>query len=281
MKLFGVKINISFILMLLICFVLGYGQEIVLGFLAVFIHELIHTIIAAMLGYTIEYIEIFPFGGVARIKETIALEPRDEILIAIGGPIINLIIAYIGVNYKIIINEFFIYTNLGIGVFNLIPILPLDGGRIVRAYLALIYGVKKATKIISVISKGVIGIMIFTGIYLSKIDINNVYMIVVALFLYIAVNKEIHMSRFMFIKEFAYKRKNIREKRIVPIKNVIVRSDVNIKVIIESFLVGKYHIIMVVDEKYNVIGNLTESEILDGAIKYGINVSLEKLLKDR
>ncbi|PAB61366.1 M50 family metallopeptidase [Anaeromicrobium sediminis] len=278
MKFFGVKINMAFILMLLIFFVFGYFEEIILAFIAVFIHELFHTIMARLLGYNIESIEIFPFGGVAKLKETIALEPRDEILIAISGPLINLIIAFIGVNYKILINEFFIYSNLGIGIFNLIPILPLDGGRIIRAYLSLNCGIKKATKIISIISKCLIVTMATYGLYMIKEDYSNIFVVLLSIFLYMAVNKEIKMSKYMFIKEFAHKKRSIRNNKILTVKNIVVKKDVRVKEIIDSFLVGKYHMIMVVDEQYNVIGNLTENEILDGVIKYGINVSLEKLL---
>ncbi|MCT4594955.1 MAG: M50 family metallopeptidase [Anaeromicrobium sp.] len=279
MKFFGVKINMAFILMLLIFFVFGYFEEIILSFIAVFVHELFHTMTALLLGYSIESIEIFPFGGVTKLKETLALEPRDEILVAISGPLINLIIVFIGVNYKIIINEFFIYSNLGIGIFNLIPILPLDGGRVIRAYLSLNYGIKKGTKIISIISKCIIIIMATFGLSMIKEDYSNIFVLLLSIFLYMAVNKEINMSRYMFIKEFAHKKRSIRNKKILTVKNIIAKKDVSLKEIIDSFLVGKYHMIMVVDEEYNVVGNLTENEILDGAIKYGINVSLEKLLR--
>jgi stage IV sporulation protein FB len=80
---------------------LGIFWESIIAFSLVFVHELVHSYAAHKLGYDILRIEIFPFGGVAEYLGLVAMEPLNEIKIAIVGPLFNLITAVV----------FFIFTN--------------------------------------------------------------------------------------------------------------------------------------------------------------------------
>jgi Zn-dependent protease len=113
-------------------------------FVCVVLHELGHCLQARRYGVRVRDIILFPIGGVAR-AESIPERPRHEILVAIAGPVVNFAIA--GVLFAglalagtpphgegILVD--LAMVNLGLGLFNLVPAFPMDGGRILRGALA-------------------------------------------------------------------------------------------------------------------------------------------------
>ena len=122
--------------------VLGVGTA-VLFFVSVLLHELSHSVMARRLGMPVEGITLFIFGGVTRTKGE-AESAQDEFTVAIVGPLTSIAIA--GVCWMLVnltgtlFPEAVLYgighlgwLNLGLGVFNLLPGFPLDGGRVLRA----------------------------------------------------------------------------------------------------------------------------------------------------
>jgi Zn-dependent protease len=123
------------------------GQAVLLVlavFVCVVLHELGHCVQARRYGVKVRDIVLFPIGGVAR-AESIPERPRHEILVAIAGPIVNFVIAGVlfgglaltgtpphGEGFGIDLA----WVNLGLGIFNLVPAFPMDGGRILRGALA-------------------------------------------------------------------------------------------------------------------------------------------------
>lgn len=121
-----------------------------------FIHELGHLIIGLILKLKLEKLEILPYGVTVLFKINIQdlnkkigkgnILELKKIVIALAGPIVSLIIALIYLNYDpIYLNKTdIIYSNILIAIFNLLPIYPLDGGRIINGILHIKYGNIKA-----------------------------------------------------------------------------------------------------------------------------------------
>ncbi len=115
---------------------------------SVFLHELGHVRVARRLGVPTLYIQLNAFGGLAVMN--IPRDPHLELLIAVAGPLVSLglsltlLIAYSMSAWPIAALAGKI--NLGIGVYNLIPCFPMDGGRILRALWSRRRGVEQATK---------------------------------------------------------------------------------------------------------------------------------------
>ena len=129
----------------------------VLIIISVLVHELTHSLIAQRFGLKVSEIELYVFGGVSKIEQE-PNTPRSELIISIFGPISSLIIGGIllSILYLIPITLpplfsvtllYSGFTNVILGIFNLIPAYPLDGGRVLRAFLwARRHDVLSATK---------------------------------------------------------------------------------------------------------------------------------------
>jgi Zn-dependent protease/CBS domain-containing protein len=126
------------------------GGTAIVFFGSVLLHELSHSVMATRLGIPVEGITLFLFGGVSKMKME-ARQPRDEFLIAIVGPLTSLALAGV---FWVIVNTttdllsplirfplgYLGWLNLLLGVFNLLPGFPLDGGRVLRSILWRIRG---------------------------------------------------------------------------------------------------------------------------------------------
>ena len=133
--------------------------------LVVLLHETAHFIVAKKLGYVCHKIKLMPYGAVLD-AETDDFSFYDEIKIAIAGPLCNLFLCLITIclwwlwpvsfNYT----EDFMLSNLVIGLFNLVPIFPLDGGRILLAVLTQKTGRASGVKMLKAIT-AIFGLALF------------------------------------------------------------------------------------------------------------------------
>jgi Zn-dependent protease len=150
---------------------------VVAVFVCVLLHELGHALTAKRFGVQTNDITLYPFGGVASI--TSEPGPKAELAIAIAGPIVNIIIAAVIsawitipdltkiADSQINIYVRLFYTNIALAVFNLLPALPMDGGRVLRACLVLCK-VERSTMIAARISQGLCLVLAVSGLYLQQ-----------------------------------------------------------------------------------------------------------------
>lgn len=174
-------------------------------FFCVVLHELGHALTAKRFGITTKKITLLPIGGVASL-ERIPESPKQELAVAIAGPLVNVFIALLlyfiipvqdilQLNFKEIfeslseltLQNFLFYlfiVNIGLVVFNLIPAFPMDGGRMLRAILAMNMTRVKATRIASGIGKGIAVLFLLVGL------VYNPFLIFIALFVFLGAYGE-------------------------------------------------------------------------------------------
>jgi Zn-dependent protease/CBS domain-containing protein len=208
-----VRIHLTFLLFLAWIFVASYASGgaatawysvtfIVLIFLCVLLHEFGHIFTARAFGVPTPYVTLLPIGGVAQL-ERIPEEPGQEFLIAIAGPLVNVVITIALVllagahlqssavtaidNTQIAMIDRLAAVNLFIALFNMIPAFPMDGGRILRALLASRLGYVRATEIAASVGQFVAFALGFIGLMYSPI------LIFIAIFVYLAASAEAHM----------------------------------------------------------------------------------------
>jgi Zn-dependent protease len=174
-------------------YLLGFFAALGL-FLSILVHELGHSLIGRHFNLRIKNITLWVLGGMAEF-ERIPKQRGTEALMAIAGPITSILMAGLawglqqatplsfgGMRF---ILSYLIYMNLVLAVFNLLPALPLDGGRVFRSLLAMRIAYRKATLIAATLSRILAAILGLVGL-LSL----NLWLMLIAFFIFIAVSGE-------------------------------------------------------------------------------------------
>ena len=169
---------------------------VILVFLSVLAHELSHSVMALSKGIRVRGITLFMFGGVSRFNQEFQ-RPITEFMVALVGPLISIILAVIfsGVWFLMgggdspmeVVLVLLAWTNLSLGVFNLMPGYPLDGGRLLRAGIWGLTGDhRKATQIASLLGLLAGGSMLVGGVTLAVFMelMNGVWLSIVGVFLF-------------------------------------------------------------------------------------------------
>jgi len=175
----------------------GAGILFILALFAVVVlHELGHALTARRFGIRTRDITLLPIGGVARM-ERMPDDPRQEILVALAGPAVNLALAallssvmtptawrdvdWVGGGDFL---SRLVWVNVSLAVFNLIPAFPMDGGRVLRAALALRMDHVRATRVAARIGQGAALALGLVGLFA------NPFLVLVALFVWVGAAAE-------------------------------------------------------------------------------------------
>jgi Zn-dependent protease len=168
----------------------------------VVLHELGHALMARRYGIRTEDITLYPIGGVARL-ERMPRSAGPELLIALAGPAVNFVIAgglYLGLslagpratnNLAGLFLTQLLNINLGLGLFNLLPVFPMDGGRVLRALLSGWMGRLKATEIAVQLGQTLAIVAMFMSIFYWE-----ALFFFLALFVYSAGGRELMAVRY-------------------------------------------------------------------------------------
>ena len=193
------RIDLKILFFLILFYFTNQLKMYILIMLFCFIHECGHMIVAKCLGFKIRSIELMPFGFFIEICANIDdynkkilksnMVELKKIFISIAGPLINLILAIIFININSEMSEVFVYSNLLIFVFNLIPIYPIDGGRVLKSVISIFKGRKRANVIVNNISN--ISVILLTIVCsLLILYLKNIAILFIVLYLWDIVHKE-------------------------------------------------------------------------------------------
>ncbi len=163
-------------------------------FFSILIHELGHSLVGQRFNLKIKSITLWVLGGMAEF-ESIPTQRGTEAVMAVAGPVTSFLLAglvwmlqhavpqpYGGLRF---ILAYLFYMNIVLGTFNLIPALPLDGGRVLRSLLAMRISYLKATKVAATLSK-TLALVLGLGGFLSL----NLWLMLIAFFIFVAVSGE-------------------------------------------------------------------------------------------
>lgn len=174
--------------------------ELLLLFLCVLLHELGHALAARRYGIQTREIILLPIGGVARL-ERMPEKPIQEVVVALAGPGVNVILATglaatlvaMGVTPEQAIEradngllEFLLFANIAMLLFNLVPAFPMDGGRVLRALLAMTMPYARATRIAAQVGQGFALLFAVFGVFVLRSPV----MVFIALFVFMAAGEE-------------------------------------------------------------------------------------------
>ena len=205
-----IRIHVTFLLFLVWLAAVYYragGPEaawegtifIVLLFLCVLLHELGHVFAARRYGVKTRDVTLWPFGGIASM-ERMPEKPSQELIVALAGPAVNVVIAavlllWLGTsldpqnltaieNPTVSLAAKLAGANIILVLFNMIPAFPMDGGRVLRALLAMHVGNARATELAATIGQGFAVVFGILGIFY------NPMLIIIAVFIFLAASGE-------------------------------------------------------------------------------------------
>ncbi len=207
----AVRIHLTFFLLLAVYGVLGWQQGgapaaidlvvfIALLFFCVVLHEFGHVFAARAYGIRTSDVTLLPIGGVASL-ERMPEKPAQEIVVALAGPAVNLVIAAVlavllGASFDLgetprlgnagaSLLDRVAVAHVALCVFNLIPAFPMDGGRVLRALLAIPMGYTRATRVAASIGQGLAFVFALLGLV-----VGNPLLVLIAVFIFLAASGE-------------------------------------------------------------------------------------------
>ena len=163
-----IRLHISLLLAILVLTIFsgaGFLAVIILAvgiFGSVALHELGHSVVARAKGGYIHEIVLYPFGGAAKISN-IPKRPIDEIMVAMAGPAVSLALALLFRQWELTL--FLGYLNGMLFFFNVLPVFPMDGGRVLRAALTIGKGRTEATRVAATVGKYFCGLFVPVGLF--------------------------------------------------------------------------------------------------------------------
>ena len=292
----GIHIFIHWTFLLLIGWVLlvnfSSGNNIeqlswsILFILAVFacvaLHELGHALMAARFGIKAKNIVLLPIGGTASIEKFPA-NPRQELAISIAGPVVNIVIATLlwlvllpnttftetPKDISIMHGHDFIYNlrivNIGLALFNLIPVFPMDGGRILRALLGFKLNYIQATTIATNAGKIIAVIFVALGILLI-----NPFLPIIGIFIIFSANTEEYYLRLKSL----VKGIKLNEVLMYDYNSLQANMTVQEAANVLNSNHSKYFILM---DGVNPIGSINRLEIVKAIAAMKYNEPLKKM----
>ncbi len=217
-KLAGIDVFIHFTFFLLLAWIafIHYSQNESVGaavtgivfilviFACVVLHELGHALTARKYGIQTRDIILLPIGGVARL-EKMPDKPAQELWVALAGPAVNVVIAALLAGYLFVTNSFtpvgqltsasasfaerIMAINIFLVVFNMIPAFPMDGGRVLRALLAMRLPYLKATQYAATLGQGIAVLFGIVGLFYNPL------LLFIAFFVWIGAAQETKLTQ--------------------------------------------------------------------------------------
>ena len=285
---FGIplKVNPFFFLLLAVVFFYGKLVEALLLFAIVLWHESFHVLVARLYRLDVLDIELLPFGGVARMDALLQLNPQVEWVVAIVGPLSNLVLVVLAYALVPIIDvplewfDFFIQANLGMALFNLLPALPLDGGRVLRSLLVRRQGFKEATSVASILGQ-VISLSLLGwggyGLYLGQYQ--ALIFIFFGVMLYWAARQEQKNASYIFLRYLTHKKQELRLKRVFAGRELVATEETSLGEVLKFFQPPHYHLIWVVDLDGQILGFFGELELIQALFEQGLGCKVGTLVK--
>jgi Zn-dependent protease/CBS domain-containing protein len=214
---------------------------VILLYASVLVHELSHSVVARGYGLPVRRIVLWPLGGVSEIDRE-APTPGREFAIAAAGPALSLVLGGIGWGLYQVVNTGIagaliwqlVFANIIVGLFNLLPGLPLDGGRMLRAVIWLVTKKPNTATLAAawtgrVLAIGLLAVPFFTGGLAGGDMVSTLWVIVIAGFMWTGATQSIKATRFRerlpALQARRLARKAISVPASTPLAEAVRRAD--------------------------------------------------------
>ena len=255
---------------------------VLLIFLCVLLHEFGHALAARRYGIKTHDITLLPIGGLARL-ERMPDKPSEEVVVALAGPAVTVVIAgalwiFIGLTGGLPDPEMMHQTgvplamrlftvNIWLVLFNMIPAFPMDGGRVLRAVLAMRMNYARATQIAASIGQGIAFIFFILGLW------SNPMLLLIAVFIYFGASSEVAFAQMKSVS------KGLRVSAAMVTQFQTLPLSATLHEAAEALLRTSQHEFPITDELGKVHGILTRDDMIAGLRKSGAETPVKEVMR--
>jgi len=228
-------------------------------------------------------VELHPFGGVARIRSAFATEPEAEFFVAAAGPAFNLLLACAAALavylHPGLHAQLFLETNLCLALFNLLPALPLDGGRMLRAMLCRIMPVKKATVITAALGIAAGSALSLLGICMALRQQGNFTYACVGILLLLTAARELRSKAYGAAQQLEYMQHRMHDEKAIFVRHLAVPWHMTLGQVFGLFVPNRYHIVHIIGESGASAGEADEGRLFAAAAQLGMQARVLRVLQ--
>lgn len=257
---------------------------IVAMFTCVLLHEFGHVLAARGYGIRTPDITLLPIGGLARL-ERMPRKPSEEFVVAICGPLVNVVIAsaiWLGTGIQTAIHpgyefgqaghflEKLMVVNIFMVVFNLIPAFPMDGGRILRAVLAMFFDYGKATRVAASLGQG---LAMLVAIYMLLSATFHPMLLLIAFFIFMAAGQE---AAAVTQQEAT---RNLRVRDAMLTNFTVLPQAASLRDGVDLLLAGPQQDFPVLDTHGDMLGLLTRRDLISALADKGPDHPVREVMR--
>lgn len=251
----------------------GELLTVLIALVSLSVHELSHATMASRLGRRISSIELQPFGFIAKLADEPAT-PSECIAIWAIGPVASLFLALSGAGLMYLFSvqteliSRFVSFNLSIGLMNLLPVLPLDGGRLLQSLLNLRLktGSKPLAAVGILVGASLTGLGLFTLYNVKRLDalesvFTSVTAVITGSFIAISAAKLLSKRDFRDVRVHFAARRRLNSGGSLAVRAIAMNAHSTVREAAMCIQNHNYNLIFVVDESMRTVGTLDEGEL--------------------
>ncbi len=278
-----IQVSVFFLAAIPLVVISGNLVQYMLTLVSMVLHELAHMAFAAFSGCRTVSLKILPVGLNADI-DTENCGRKAKLAIYSAGPAMSILLsaaAYLA--YALISPEQYLYfislLNFYLAVFNLIPAVPLDGGRLLQEMLNGHLGLIAAARYIRRVALLLCIAVTAAGVYQALLGKMNFSLFLIGLYFLIFFNTGKLEASIMNIRQLLYRRQRLLKKGIYEVRELVVLKNMRLSAVIKSLDHDRFHFIYLLDDDLNLIRIVTENEIVQYMLKHPGDMTFEELLK--
>ncbi len=277
------RISILIVIVPVVMLIVGYLKEYAMAFFSIALHEASHVAVAGYYGIKPDSISITPVGFAAAICDR---GSSRIILLKIytAGPAANFLLFAIVILVESILPGFreelrqLAMANLLIGLFNLLPAFPLDGGMILQQLLSDKVGLLAAGKSVRILTLIMSAAIVVVGVIRFYMSAGNISLIMIGVYIPIILKDARMEGAFMNIKQILYRRSRLMKRGIYPARDLVVTKNIRLGDTLTSMDFDRFHIIYVLDDNLRLVRVFTENEIMEALSGNIGNITFEQLM---